>query len=37
MGYTITADKLFDLSLIKEVYKENPGLITKFTIPAATS
>jgi len=35
MGYTITADKLFDLSIIKEVYKENPELITKFEIPAA--
>lgn len=35
MGYTITADKLFDLSLLDEVYKENPDLITKFTIPAA--
>ncbi len=35
MGYTITADKLFDLSLINEVYKENPSLKTTFTIPAA--
>ena len=35
MGYTITADKLFDLSLLKEVYKENPGLIVKFDIPTA--
>jgi ABC-type nitrate/sulfonate/bicarbonate transport system substrate-binding protein len=35
MGVTITADKLFDLSLIQEVYKENPDLITKFDIPAA--
>lgn len=35
MGTNITADKLFDMSLIKEVYKENPDLITKFTIPTA--
>ena len=34
MGYAITADKLFDLSLLREVYKENPDLITKFDIPA---
>jgi NMT1/THI5 like len=26
-GVTITADKLFDLSLIKEIYQENPDLI----------
>ncbi len=26
-GVNITADKLFDLSLIEEIYKENPGLI----------
>jgi ABC-type nitrate/sulfonate/bicarbonate transport system substrate-binding protein len=25
-GYTITADKLFDMSLLKEVYEENPEL-----------
>lgn len=25
-GYTITADKLFDMSLLKEVYDENPDL-----------
>jgi ABC-type nitrate/sulfonate/bicarbonate transport system substrate-binding protein len=35
MGYDITADKLFDMSLIDEVYKENPSLKTTFTIPAA--
>lgn len=35
MGYEITADKLFDLSLIEEVYKENPSLKTTFTIPAS--
>lgn len=34
MGTNITADKLFDMSIIKEVYKENPDLITSFTIPA---
>jgi ABC-type nitrate/sulfonate/bicarbonate transport system substrate-binding protein len=36
MGYSITADKLFDMSLIEEVYKENPDLKTTFTIPAAS-
>ncbi|MCU1528505.1 MAG: transporter substrate-binding protein [Frondihabitans sp.] len=35
MGTKITAEKLFDMSLIKEVYKENPDLIQKFTIPTA--
>ena len=35
MGYDITADKLFDLTLLEEVYKENPDLKTTFTIPAA--
>ena len=34
-GVTITADKLFDLSLIKEVYQENPGLIAAFAKAAA--
>jgi ABC-type nitrate/sulfonate/bicarbonate transport system substrate-binding protein len=34
MGYDITADKLFDMSLIEEVYKENPSLKTTFTIPS---
>jgi ABC-type nitrate/sulfonate/bicarbonate transport system substrate-binding protein len=37
MGYTITADKLFDLSLLEEVYKENPDLKTSFTIPTSAS
>ena len=37
MGYTITADKLFDLSLLKEVYEENPDLKTTFTIPSASA
>jgi hypothetical protein len=27
LGITITAEELFDLSLIKEVYAENPDLI----------
>lgn len=35
-GVTITADKLFDMSLIKEVYQENPGLIASFAKAAAT-
>lgn len=35
MGTKITADKLYDMSIIKEVYKENPSLITTFTIPSA--
>jgi len=37
MGYTITADKLFDLSLLEEVYKENPDLKVKFTIPSPSA
>ncbi|MFD1720039.1 ABC transporter substrate-binding protein [Amnibacterium endophyticum] len=37
MGYTITADKLFDLSLLEEVYKENPDLKTTFDIPTASA
>jgi ABC-type nitrate/sulfonate/bicarbonate transport system substrate-binding protein len=36
MGYDITAEKLFDMSLIEEVYKENPDLKTSFTIPSAS-
>ncbi|MCU1480709.1 MAG: transporter substrate-binding protein [Subtercola sp.] len=36
MGTTVTADQLFDMSLIKEVYAENPDLITTFTIPTAS-
>jgi ABC-type nitrate/sulfonate/bicarbonate transport system substrate-binding protein len=35
MGTKITADKLYDMSILKEVYKENPSLITTFTIPSA--
>jgi ABC-type nitrate/sulfonate/bicarbonate transport system substrate-binding protein len=26
-GYTVTAEQLFDMSIIEEVYKENPSLI----------
>jgi len=37
MGYTITADKLFDLSLLEEVYKENPDLKVSFTIPSPSA
>ena len=35
MGTDVSADDLFDLSLIKEVYEENPDLVTTFTIPTA--
>ncbi|WP_253201948.1 ABC transporter substrate-binding protein [Subtercola sp. PAMC28395] len=35
MGTVITADQLFDMSLLKEVYAEHPELITTFTIPTA--
>jgi hypothetical protein len=35
MGYDITADKLFDFSLLEEVYKENPDLKVQFTIPTS--
>ena len=35
MGTTVTAAQLFDLSLLTEVYTENPDLKTSFTIPAA--
>jgi ABC-type nitrate/sulfonate/bicarbonate transport system substrate-binding protein len=35
MGTDVSADDLFDLSIIKEVYEENPDLITTFTIPTA--
>lgn len=35
MGYSIKAEQLFDLSLIKEVHQENPSLKTQFTIPTA--
>lgn len=37
MGYDITADKLFDLSILEEVYEENLDLKTTFTIPTATA
>jgi ABC-type nitrate/sulfonate/bicarbonate transport system substrate-binding protein len=37
MGYSITADKLFDMSLLEEVYKENPDLKTTFTIPSSSA
>jgi ABC-type nitrate/sulfonate/bicarbonate transport system substrate-binding protein len=37
MGYTITAEKLFDMSLINEVFKENPDLKTTFTIPSSSA
>ena len=33
LGTKITAKKLFDLSLLDEVYKENPDLIVSFDIP----
>lgn len=35
MGTDITADQLFDLSLLDEVYQEHPELKTQFTIPTA--
>jgi hypothetical protein len=35
MGTDVSADDLFDLSIITEVYEENPDLITTFTIPTA--
>jgi ABC-type nitrate/sulfonate/bicarbonate transport system substrate-binding protein len=35
-GVTITADQLFDLSILKEVYTENPSLITAFATAAAS-
>jgi ABC-type nitrate/sulfonate/bicarbonate transport system substrate-binding protein len=37
MGVKISADKLFDLSLLEEVYKENPDLKTTFTIPSPSA
>jgi ABC-type nitrate/sulfonate/bicarbonate transport system substrate-binding protein len=36
MGMTITADKLFDLTLLKDVYQENPGLISAFATAAGS-
>ncbi|KQM24098.1 MULTISPECIES: ABC transporter substrate-binding protein [Frigoribacterium] len=35
MGTDVSADDLFDLSIIKEVYEENPDLVTTFEIPTA--
>lgn len=37
MDMAITADKLFDLSLLKEVYQENPGLISAFATAAGSA
>ncbi|GGF35404.1 ABC transporter substrate-binding protein [Subtercola lobariae] len=37
MGTAVTADQLFDMSLIKEVYAEHPELIVPLTIPTAAS
>ena len=37
MGTKITADQLFDLSLLEEVYKENPDLKATFTIPSPSA
>jgi ABC-type nitrate/sulfonate/bicarbonate transport system substrate-binding protein len=34
MGTTVTAKKLFDFSLIQEVFKENPDLIVKLPVAA---
>jgi ABC-type nitrate/sulfonate/bicarbonate transport system substrate-binding protein len=36
-GVTITAEQLFDMSLLAEVYKENPDLITAFATAAASA
>jgi ABC-type nitrate/sulfonate/bicarbonate transport system substrate-binding protein len=36
-GVKITADQLFDLSVLKEVYTENPGLIAPFAAAAASA
>jgi ABC-type nitrate/sulfonate/bicarbonate transport system substrate-binding protein len=36
-GVTITADQLFDMSVLKEVYSENPDLITAFATAAASA
>jgi ABC-type nitrate/sulfonate/bicarbonate transport system substrate-binding protein len=35
MGTTITADQLFDTSLIEEIYQENPDLIVKLPVTKA--
>jgi ABC-type nitrate/sulfonate/bicarbonate transport system substrate-binding protein len=37
MGVSITADKLFDMTLLKEVYQENPGLISAFATSASSA
>lgn len=37
MGYDIKAEDLFDLSILEEVYKENPSLKTTFTIPSSAA
>lgn len=34
MGTNVPASKVFDLSLIKEVFEENPSLKVQFTIPS---
>jgi ABC-type nitrate/sulfonate/bicarbonate transport system substrate-binding protein len=36
MGTPVSAAKLFDMTLLAEVYKENPGLITAFAKVAAS-
>ncbi|MGX7681403.1 ABC transporter substrate-binding protein [Jatrophihabitans sp. DSM 45814] len=36
-GVSITADQLFDMSLLKEVYAENPDLITAYASAAASA
>jgi len=36
-GVNITADQLFDMSILTEVYKENPGLITAFATAGASA
>jgi ABC-type nitrate/sulfonate/bicarbonate transport system substrate-binding protein len=35
-GVKITADQLFDMSVLKEVYAENPGLVAPFASAAAS-
>ena len=37
MGYSIKAEQLFDLSLLEEVYKENPDLKVSLPVPSASS
>jgi ABC-type nitrate/sulfonate/bicarbonate transport system substrate-binding protein len=36
-GVTVTADQLFDLSVLKEVYSENPTLVPAFAAAAASA